>query len=121
MNFNEKFRKPTDNEKPTLPDKMEKEHFMELGLKFAKSDPRMAEDFFKRAGVSISEIESALAQQEFKTAAEKEKERGRIIEMRQRVKEMYEQIISDAKKKSDEERVKIYEAALEELKKVSDK
>lgn len=94
---------------------------MELGLKFAKSNPKMAEGFFKRAGVPISEIESALAQQEFKTAAEKEKESGRIIEMRQHAKEMYEQIISDAKKKGDEERVKIYEAALAELKKVSDK
>jgi len=121
MNFNEKMEKPEDNKEPILSEQESKQGLIELAVNFAKTNPKLAEEYFKKAGVSMPEIENALAQQEFKSAEEKEKDRSQRIAMRQEVKEMYNKIIADAKEKGDEERARIYEAALAELKKVEDK
>lgn len=119
MNFDEKMEKPEDNKEPISQES--KQSLIELAVKFAEINPKLAGEYFKKAGLTMPEIENALAQQKFKAAEEKEKDRSQKIAMRQEVKEMYNKIIADAKEEGDEERVRIYEAALAALKKVEDK
>lgn len=115
------MEKPKENKGSALPEQESKQGLMELAAKLAKTNPRLAEEYFKKAGVSMPEIENALAQQEFKSAKEEEKERARRIEMRKEVQIMYKKIIADAEINGDQTKKKIYEAALAELKKVEDK
>ena len=95
----------------------ERQHLIELGVKLAQNDPKAADEIFKRTHASNQEIQVQFAMQEFKQMQKEQKSREKTEEMRESVEAMYKKIIEEAKRKGDEEKVRVYETALKTLKK----
>jgi len=110
----EKFEK---KEEATFSNEHERQHLIELGVKLAQTDQKVAEGIFKKAHASNQEIQAQFAVEELKQTQKEQRSQATTQKMREDVETMYKQIIEEAKRKGDEEKARVYETALKTLKK----
>lgn len=98
----------------------EREALIKGGLSLMNDNPGIAREFFKLAELTDEQIEVVLSGKE----EEKKKEKAKSIledeeekkQMRKDVEKLYKQMIEIAKREGNEEKIKLYENALEALK-----
>jgi len=97
MGFETKIEKPDDKESAAFVNEQQRKNLIDVGVNFAKTDPQLAEEFFKKARASMQEVQVALAADEFNKAAKQERKRIMEMEEQQRLETMYNKIIKQAK------------------------
>jgi hypothetical protein len=121
MKFREKMEKFEKKEEVTFSNEYERQHLIELGVQLAQTDQKVADGIFKKAHASNQEIQAQFAVQELKQIEKEQRSQAATKKMREDVETMYKRIIEEAKRKGDQDKIRVYEAALKVLKKEQEK
>jgi hypothetical protein len=92
-------------------------NLIKLGAKTAKDFPSLAGQYFKNAGATQEEIHQAMLMQEAEEKYKKGIEGVRKKRIKKDIKEMYENLLADATKSGDEEKIKLFSGALKIIEK----
>jgi hypothetical protein len=105
--------------KKDLTPEQEREKLVDEGLEIARIIPKVAQEYFEKAGMPPEEIQARLLQKEAEENYKKGLKKARSIrekgETRKQLKKMYLERLEQAKTKGNAGDIKVYEDALKIL------